>query len=383
MFELLTCAESTAQDCQCNECCQPFIKVPVGPTVEATLGVVGLLAAAGLGLWLFGVVRRRRLTLRDVALLKQYGVELKAARVQLVAEKELRELHAEVEGRAVGPSVRSTFGADLRFAIAPDELVVGPAEDAARGINWYLRADDGEVYERLAHGVASLRREFADHGTAEDKECLDYILNAPAGSSDKAFPNGVRDRGRHGETLADFVSHPHSVKSGLTLAHVLALRLYTSAAYKSINAPLRDRGRQAPHPFPVTVNLIAEGLKRLRTVAADLPGAHETLSLWRGMRNLRVGDAFTTEGGTEIAPMSATTDLSVALRYAISPHSLLFMITTKSFMERGVDLSYLSCFPEEREFLFAPLTYLRPTGATQFVESGDMTVTVVEVTPFG
>ena len=79
--------------------------------------------------------------------------------------------------------------------------------------------------------------------------------------------------------------------------------------------------------------------------------------------------------------MSATVDLGIALRYALSPHSLLFQIVTNSFMERGVDLSYLSCFPEESEHLFAPLTYLRPTGNAQSIDCGNVTVTVVEVTP--
>ena len=131
----------------------------------------------------------------------------------------------------------------------------------------------------------------------------------------------------------------------------------------------------------MTVTYIAEGLKRLRTVGATFEDAHTVRKLWRGLRDLRVNDEFITEGGTEIAPMSATTDLRIALRYALSAHSLLFQIITNSFMERGVDLSYLSCFPQESEHLFAPLTYLRPTGNTQTVNLDGVDVTIVEVTP--
>jgi hypothetical protein len=70
---------------------------------------------------------------------------------------------------------------------------------------------------------------------------------------------------------------------------VLALRLYTTAAYKSLNAPLREHAsRSGPHAFPVTVTLIAEGLKRLRTVAAQQDGAHTAGVLWRGVRNVLV-----------------------------------------------------------------------------------------------
>ena len=215
------------------------------------------------------------------------------------------------------------------------------------------------------------------------KECLHYILYEAAGSSSRVFTNGVRDRGRNGERLSDFVSHRHSKWSGLSEAHVLALRLYTSAAYKSLNGPLRQsRDSAAPHPFPVMVSLIAEGLKRLRSVAADRRRgcAHSQDSLaWHG--DLRVDDAFASEGGTEMAPLSATSEFRVAIRYALSSHSLLFKMVTKSFMDRGVDLSYLSCFPEESEHLFAPLTYLRPTGNSQLTDMGASTILIVEVEP--
>ena len=43
-----------------------------------------------------------------------------------------------------------------------------------------------------------------------------------------------------------------------------------------------------------------------------------------------------------MAPMSTTTDLSVALRYAVSNHTVLFRLVTNSAMDRGGDLSFLS-----------------------------------------
>ena len=314
-------------------------------------------------------------------------MELKEIR-ELISREELQQLTEEIRrytaaasDNFVSNSVRSSLGADLRYALNPNELITGRPQDAARGINFYCKVPDSQVHEQMVYGLASIRREFADHGTEEDNECLDYILNHPAGSSDRIFPNGVRDRGRKGELFSDFVQHPSSVESGLSAAHVLALRLYTSAAYKSINQPLRDHERCGPHPFPVTVNLITEGLKRLRTIGAQDQDAHSLRNLWRGMRNLQMTDAFTEQGGTEIAPMSATSDLCIALRYALSSHSLLFKIVTNSFMERGVDLSYLSCFPEEAEHLFAPLTYLRPTGCTQSIEHDGVMLYVVEVVP--
>jgi hypothetical protein len=58
-------------------------------------------------------------------------------------------------------------------------------------------------------------------------------------------------------------------------------------------------------------------------------------------------------------------------------------LRTRSFMQRGADIAFLSAFPGEKEILFAPLTYLRPTGrsmALTFPEHA-MNVTVIEVEP--
>jgi hypothetical protein len=38
-------------------------------------------------------------------------------------------------------------------------------------------------------------------------------------------------------------------------------------------------------------------------------------------------------------------------------------------------------FPKESEVLFAPLTFLQPTGRSQVLKLGGITVTIVEVTP--
>jgi hypothetical protein len=39
----------------------------------------------------------------------------------------------------------------------------------------YMGVSDSDLHEMLVHGVLSLRREFADFGTDEDRECLDYV----------------------------------------------------------------------------------------------------------------------------------------------------------------------------------------------------------------
>ena len=57
----------------------------------------------------------------------------------------------------------------------------------------------------------------------------------------------------------------------------------------------------------------------------------------------------------------------------------MFKFETKDFMSRGADISFLSAFPAEREYLYPPLTYLRPTGRLETVTVGQITMTVVEV----
>ena len=298
-----------------------------------------------------------------------------------------------------------------------------------------------------ADGIEAIAREFAAHGTdeviRESRECLEYVLHERAGSNTKEFSNGnlkrdcdahgcvldsrmtdeglaLRLRGAdapataYGMRLADFVLHSFSVIAGLFPPEVLALRLYTTAAFRSLNTPLRDQSAtRPPHPFPITINYIKSGIGKLRAVEAS-QGDKGTLDLWRGMKNLAATHAFKKDGGTELAPMSTTTDLAIAVKYAASPASLLLKIKTKSFMQRGApplnralvvthstprvlkcsrpdglqrpltgaDLTYLSAFPGEAELLYPPLTYLRPTGVDMAFEAQGTCFTVVEVEPF-
>ena len=80
--------------------------------------------------------------------------------------------------------------------------------------------------------------------------------------------------------------------------------------------------------------------------------------------------------------MSTTQDFHVALKYSMGASSrLFFKLVTQSFMDRGADLSYLSAFPGESEFLYPPLTFLTPTGQREEVSVDGVTFTVVEVSP--
>ena len=61
--------------------------------------------------------------------------------------------------------------------------------------------------------------------------------------------------------------------------------------------------------------------------------------------------------------------------------ALLLRILSDSFVVRGGQLVFLSAFPAEEEFLFPPLTFLKPDGQPQELRVDDATFTVVDVKP--
>lgn len=275
----------------------------------------------------------------------------------------------------------SASAKDSRFSTAASQLIFGLAADTALGLPHYMKVSGHVIRSGMNEGVKAIQREIGEHGTDEDKECLHYVLHEKAGGSERRFPNGVRDEARNGETFEDFCNHEMCKQCNLEPSHVLALRLYSTAVYKSINMPLRDTKRTGPHPLAITVAFVDEGVRRLRAVGAQESGAIQQSDLWRGMRNAEMPDEFLELGGTELAPMSTTTSLDVAMQYCASKDALILRLNTASFMERGADISFLSAFPTEKEVLYPPLTFLRATGQKQTIAIGDGGVTIMEVIP--
>ena len=185
--------------------------------------------------------------------------------------------------------------------------------------------------------------------------------------------------------LKDFAECAQSKQAGLTLLHVAALRIYTTAAFIDINGPLRDISRRecgVAHPLPVTCSLIDRAVGKLRAVDAYGPNANKSLALWRGLKNVAVPEEFLERGGTELAPISTTSDLTIAIRYGtVGSSCVLLKLLTRSSMERGADIAFLSAFPRESECLFKPLTFLQPVGRPKEITLAGRAVTVIEVEP--
>jgi hypothetical protein len=170
-----------------------------------------------------------------------------------------------------------------RFISAPSELVFGRPAEAALGIFHFLHVEESVVNAAIAAGgVDAIVDEVMRHGTEGDKECLEYILHAEAGSSDLTFQAGLkRDCGPDGALLEcrmlkedrrapppagiqvgkkaaklnpprgmridNFVRMPQVSHARLTKAHVVALRLYSTAVRSS--------------PFPLASHPVSGGAR--------------------------------------------------------------------------------------------------------------------------
>jgi hypothetical protein len=256
----------------------------------------------------------------------------------------------------------TTDGAATTDRFTSVELRTGHLQEAAGGLGAYLGVSEAKMRAALADGEASILAEVKAYGEAEVTELLHYVMHEAA--SEKEYANGVRDEGRHGETLEDFMQMEEAKSARLDRAHVIALRLYTTAAFKHINMPLRDAARRVEgraHPLPATVAHIHDGIKKLRMVEADTWAVGMERTLWRGMKGLYPSEDFLIGGGAEQAPMSTTRDIGVAAAYSCSlAGSLIFKIRVPNALQHGASLQWLSAFPKEEEVLYPPLTFLQP-----------------------
>jgi len=282
------------------------------------------------------------------------------------------------EPNSAGPAGIS----ELKFNSMVGKFINGEFVDAANGLAELLQVDDEDHTVKIKAGMPALEAEIEACGDELVKEAFRYVVREVC--SEKKYPNGVRDKGHVGKRLIDFLNHENAILAKLTECEVVALRMYTLPVFVHINDPLRDLERVrngVAHPLPLLVEHLTSAIKKLRRIDAGHASATQSKVFWRGMKDLEVTEQFSTEGGTELAPMSTTSELGTAIFYSMSKRSLIFCIQTRNKLQRGVDLEWISAFPNEAETLFPPLTYLQPTGRTQEIEIDGMHFTIVEVNP--
>ena len=335
-----------------------------------------------------------------------------------------------------------------RFTGAARTLILGEPRDAALGVAAYLGIEGHELAKRMAEGTRAIVREFEEHGTDEEKDYLRHVLEGVEWVEDEpgAEPRQVRlaDFVAHPRSIAANLAEAHVLALRLyttpcfkgindplrqyhgRLPHPFPCTVtFISDGIKFLRAaderaaPVRTAEPNLPRLRPglVIAGTVSEPMLDSVQEAPPLPPASRMGALrdwirsrccrraapvgeggdvvaiaeqvyWRGMRDLVLTKQFLAAGGSELAPMSATTSLDVAVRYCMfeegsskSGVALLFRVVASNIMQRGASLEYLSTAPGEEEYLYPPLTYLKPTGAVTELQAEGVVYTIVDVVP--
>lgn len=232
---------------------------------------------------------------------------------------------------------------------------LGDGVQAATGLANLMGIDEATIGNFHQGQISAIEREFMQHGSEKDKRNFLTVMDGTY--TNPPDTSGNVDTASQ-KSIDELMESPEVQTAGLGRHHVIALRLYTTSSYEAINTPLRTDPPTQPNPFAATTYFISEALKKLRAVAAEKPDAHTPVVYWRGFKGMALPKRFVKEGGTEFGCMSTSASKSVAIAFSKSKHPLVFKFATDNFMARGADISFLSVYPEEKEALYPPLTYL-------------------------
>jgi len=228
---------------------------------------------------------------------------------------------AQVQADVLQRLERKEAAATLRLKIALAELreqrKKGAAQPAAADVVKALRSDistaEGWHYgmpNSIAWPTDTVKIGYKTFSQPMCKGCQAYCLDHSSISADlhyimheaaveKKEWNGIRDHGRAGRRLKDFMALKQAVEAQLTEAEPVALRFYTSHSFNALNIAMRDSGRQGPHPLPGIMMNLQRGLKKLRALGSDDASSKQPVVLWRGMSYMQLPQKFSAEGGTE------------------------------------------------------------------------------------
>ena len=236
---------------------------------------------------------------------------------------EVSALHSKFTQDPNFKGVRGKFAADELFAAGIDGIV-GPLDVQ------YIRA---MFNEHCLNAEASKQFTAWNAGheikTTPEREWLFVVGRDGLDKSSWTFDveraepvveEGMMVEGRNAEKLAALLRSPEVERSKVTVAEVVALRLYTGPMYVKYNAVLRGMAVATAGGtiYSSTVHLICSGLHKLSRVS-KIP---KEMKLYRGNGGMALPSSFLEPdasgcaGGTEPAIMSATPDRSVALGYS-------------------------------------------------------------------
>lgn len=279
--------------------------------------------------------------------------------------------HRVSEGGTEHGVLGQRFGS--KFIAPVDKFVFGTRAD------W-----EGGLLEKLEHGALiqrSVEAECTSHGK-ELKDEYNYIVKQRA--KHRSTPHGEYDLGHDGLTLKDFLQRAVKRGATLTLVEVAVLRMYTTLFYQPWNNALRrldpsfrPDGGASLKEWATCIAVLFSAVMKLSGVAPRDADGNAIKRVWRGVdeseRELPEPflkpcqeNGFYHPGGAEQAFSSTTTDPFTAHNFSggwwVSGTILEIDFTAGS---RGADVSFLSCYPEERELLLPPFCMFSTHGMVQ------------------
>ena len=233
---------------------------------------------------------------------------------------------------------------------------------------FFVFGDVNDYKSGLTGKITSLNRSMEDECMINDqgkwKDDYDYVIHQNAVEKpDSSNPNRIRDFGHNGKVLEYFLNHENAVKAKLNQAEVAALRLYTGPLYQPWNTALRsyDDNCELLQNWGTCISVLYSAILKLSYLSTKG-------KVYRGVNesNFELPKAFFEEGesgfngGVELAFMSTSTELEIAMEYArrgklnaCTIFEIVFDATS-----RGADVQWISQYPYEKELLYPPCTYI-------------------------
>ena len=278
--------------------------------------------------------------------------------------------HRVSEGGTEHGVLGQRFGS--KFVAPVDKFVFGSRAD------W-----EGGLLEKLEHGALikrSVEAECTSHGS-ELKDEYYYIVKQRA--KHKTTPHGEYDLGHDGLTLKDFLLRATERGATLTLVEVAVLRMYTTLFYRPWNNALRgldpsfqpDDGASLKG-WATCIAVLFSAVMKLSGVASRDAEGSPIKRVWRGVdeSERELPDRFLKSckenqgypGGAEQAFSSTTTDPFTAHNFSGGWRASGTILEIDfGAGSRGADVSFLSCYPLERELLLPPFCMFSTHGAVQ------------------
>ena len=119
-----------------------------------------------------------------------------------------------------------------------NQLILGKADDHLHGLQALLGVPSALIGKWLTNPIKAIQNDFKNHP--------DTVSNPSKAASDQYCLKMCKKK------VKQLMEHPKTKEAHLEEHHVLALRVYTSQAYDSINTACRAV-RVRPKPFAATI----------------------------------------------------------------------------------------------------------------------------------